>query len=310
MRRLALSLMLCFAVNVAHADCDQPITPVTAQEKAYYQARFPVLRATIPKPPAGWKYTGESQDKLARGYTDYIPTQNCGPSNYYLSLGIEYQRPMSQAELEAEVQATRGPPDPATKQKLDALMAQQQALMQKFTKASEKGDAESLQAIAKQNAAVTAQITSLQQNMNSGRQAKLDALRHDRKAKVDIRINDASDNISCYGNPKPISVPGAAAYQCEAPATYSSPGEVLDPASGRVVVVFGNVTVKHYDWDRQDAQGKPHKDSYVEISYLLNGSRPMAVQNVVVDVSGDDLARAQSLFSQMDLKPLASLIKN
>jgi hypothetical protein len=33
------------------------------------------------------------------------------------------------------------------------------------------------------------------------------------------------------------------------------------------------------------------------------------VQYVSVDVEGDDLARAQSLFRQMNLAPLAALIK-
>lgn len=309
MRRLVLLLLLCFTPTLAHADCAGPITPVTAQEKAYYQARFPVLRAAIPQPPAGWKYADRSQDKLAPDYTRYIPTEDCGPSNYYIALGIEYQRPMSQAELEATVQAMRGPPDPDKQKQLADLQAKQVALIQQSVAASQKQDYAAVEALGKQGDALSKQMTALQADMNSGRQAKVDALQHDRSAKVDISINGAGGGITCFGSPKVINVPGAIAYQCEAPANYSAPGEVLDPASGHVVVVFGTATVKQSDWTRRDAQQKQIKDSYVDIKYEINADHALVVKNVVVDVSGDDLARVQSLFSQMDLRPLAALIK-
>jgi len=309
MKRLVLFLLLCLSANLAHADCDATITPVTAKEKAFYSSKFPALRAALPKPPAGWQYDDDAKNKLAPGYKDYIPSQNCGPSIYYIGLGIDYERPMSQAEQDAEVAAMQAPPDPAKQKQLEAIMAKQQALIQQVMAASQKQDTKAMDALSKQSDALGNQMQALQQDMNSAGQAKVAAIEWDRKANVSIRVNDNAGDVTCYGSPKALPVPGAVAYQCWAPATYSSPGEVLDPARGRVVVVFGNASVKQYDWDRRDAHDKQIKDSYVQIKFDTNNDDSMRVHNVVLDVSGDDLARAQSLYSQIDVKPLAALMK-
>lgn len=311
MNRLVLIVLLCFAAGLAHADCDAPITPVTAKEKAFYSAKFPALRAAIPKPPAGWQYDDDSKALLAPGYKDYLPTENCGPSNYYMDLSIEYVRPMSQADSDKEVQAMQAKPDPAKQKRLDDLMAQEQALMQKMMVAAQKQDTKTMDALGQQSDALNQQITAAQQDMNSGSQATFAAVQWDRSAKVGISINDNAGDATCYGSPKPLQVPGAAAaYACEAPADYSSPGEVLDPAVGRIVVIFGKATVKRYGWDRKDDQGKEIKDSYVDIHFDGNDDHAMAVKNLVVDITGDDLARAESLYKQVNFVPLSALVKN
>lgn len=309
MKRLALFILLSLATGLAHADCDGPITPVTAKEKAFYNAQFPALHAAIPKPPAGWQYTDDSKTLLVPGYKDYLPTENCGPSIYYLDLGIEYERPMSQADSDKEVQAMQAKPDPAKQKKLDDLMAREQALMQKMMDAAQKQDTKAMDALGKQSDALNKEIAAAQQDMNSGSQSTVAAVQWDRSAKVGVSINNNSGSATCYGNPKPLQVSGAVAYECGAPADYSSPGEVLDPAQGHIVVIFGKATVKSYDWARKDAQQKQVKDSYVLITFEINSDNSMRVHNVVVDVSGDDLARAQSLYKQMNLAPLAALVK-
>jgi hypothetical protein len=306
---VVLAMHACLVATSAFADCDQPITKLTPKEKAYYNSHFPVLRAAIPKPPAGWQYSDEAKTKLAPDYKDYLPEFNCGPSNYYLDLGIDYERPMTQADSDKEMQAMQAKPDPAKQKKLDDLMAQEQALMQKTMDAAQKQDYKTVDALGKQGDTLNKQISAVQQDMNAGSRATVDAVQWDRKATVHISINDASGDATCYGNPKPLQVPGAIAYECGAPATYSSPGEALDPASGHVVVVYGKATVQQYEWTRQDAQGKQVTDHYVDIKCQLDDSHAMVVQNLVVDVAGDDLARAQSLYKQMNLAPLAALIK-
>ncbi|HLW74814.1 MAG TPA: hypothetical protein VKT74_07080 [Gammaproteobacteria bacterium] len=307
---LALMAMLAsLIVTSAHADCDQPITQLTAKEKAYYSSNFPVLLAAIPKTPAGWQYNDRSKQKLAPGYKDYMPAEDCGPSIYYIGLGIDYERPMTQADSDKETQAMQAKPDPAKQKKLDDLMAQQQALMQKAMAAAQNQDYKTVDALGKQGDALNKQITAAQQDLNAGRQATIDAVQWDRKATVHISINDNAGDATCYGSPKALQVPGAIAYQCGAPANYSSPGEMLDSAEGHIVVVFGNAQVKQYDWTRKDANDKTIKDSYVQIKFNTNGDKSMAVHNLVVEVSGDDLGRAQSLYKQMNLAPLASLIK-
>jgi len=165
-------------------------------------------------------------------------------------------------------------------------------------------------ALGKQGDALGKQITALQQDMNSGRNATLDAIQRDRKARVDISISSAAGSVSCYGSPKALQVPGAIAYECQAPATYSSPGNQLDPPRGRIVVVYGSTEVKQADWSRKDAQDKQVQDHYVSIKTSADAGRDPQPLVVVVNVSGDDLARAESLYKQMDLKPVAALIKH
>ena len=314
MRKQSILVILCvlsfFAANAARADCDQQQAPLTAKEKAYYSGKFPVLRAAIPKPPAGWQYDDDSQAKLAPDYQDYMPEYNCGPSNYYISLDIGYERPMSQADSDKEMAAIQAPPDPAKQKKVDALMAQEQVLMQKIVDAAQKQDTKAMDALGKQNDELNKQLQAAQADMNSGSRTTLDAMQRDRKATVRIAINDGAGDVSCYGNPKPLQVPGATAYSCENPATYSSPGEQLDPPAGHIVVVFGKATVDAEDWERQDATGKEIKDRSVDIKTPLDRPVGVGVQLVIVDVKGDDLARAQSLYKQMNLSPLGALVKH
>jgi hypothetical protein len=281
-----------------------------AKEKAYYQDEFKTLRNAVPKPPAGWQYSDADKQKLDPAYSD-VPDYLCGTTqSYYIGLDVDYQRPMTDADSQKEMQALQVKPDPAKQKKLDALMTQQQDLMQKSLTAAQKQDYNSVQALGKQSDALNAQITQAQLDMNAGQKAAMDAVQWDRSAKVRIAINDAGDT-NCYGDPKPMQIPGAIAYQCQNPATYSSPGNQLDAPKGRIVVVFGKgAQTESSDWGRKDDKGQEHKDSYVAIKYTVQQGSSSAVQFVTVDIEGDDLSRAQSLYKQMNLAPLAALTKH
>lgn len=315
MKRSAL-LILMFLVTASFAagafaeGCEEGQQhPPSAKEKAYYSSNFKVLRNALPKPPAGWQISDADKEKLASGFTD-VPDYLCGASqNYYIGLDMGYERPVSdadQAKLDAAMQAK---PDPTKEKELENLMAQQQDLVMKNVAAAQKQDYKTMDALGKQSDALNVKISKVQQEMNAGQAAAINAVQKDREAKVRIAINDAGDT-TCYGSPKPIQVPDAVAYQCESPATFSSPGDQLDPAKGRIIVVFGKGvrTVKD-DWSRMDEQGQHHDDSGVILKYTSQyGTKPV-VQFVTVNVEGDDLARALSLYKQMDLKPLAALVK-
>jgi hypothetical protein len=312
MKRLVPLILLCITglsiANPARAEgCDSTPVPLNAQEKAFY-SRFPTLRSAVPQPPSGWRFDERSQNKLAQDY-EYMPTERCPGENYYIGLGIGYERPISQAEMDQEVAAMQAKPDPAKQKKLDELTQQRIALVQKAMDAAQKQDYKTVDSLGKQGDALDKQMTALQQDMNSGSRATLDAIQGDREAQVDISINSAAGSVPCYGSPKALQVPGAIAYECQAPATFSSPGNQLDPPKGRIVVVYGPAEAKQYDWSRKDAQDKQVQDSYVNIKTSADAGKTAAVMVVVVDVSGDDLARAESLYKQMDLKPLAALIK-
>ena len=283
--------------------------PPSAKEKAYYASNFKVLRAALPKPPAGWQYSDADKEKLDPGYTD-VPEWLCGDKqSYYIGLDMGYERPVNeadQAKLDAAMQAK---PDPAKQKELEGLLAQQQALIQRQVAAAQKQDYKAMDAIGKESDALNAKLSKVQDEMNAGQNAAMTALQWDREAKVRIAINDAGD-VTCYGSPKPLQIPGGVAYQCGSPATFSSPGNQLDPAKGRIVVVFGKgVQPQTSSWERQDDKGQEHKDSYVILKYTSPYGSVPAVQYVTVDVEGDDLARAQSLFKQMNLAPLAALVK-
>lgn len=314
MKRIALGMMLIagslFAAQSFAEGCEGQQRPLTAKEKAFYSSNFKALRAALPKPPPGWQYSDADKDKLDPSYTD-VPDNLCTDYiNYYIGLDMGYERPVSdadQAKLDAAMQAK---PDPAKQKELEGLMAQQQALIQKTVAAAQKQDSKAMDALSKQGDALNVKISKVEEEMNAGQSAVVDALQHDREAKVHISINDAYGDVTCYGSPKPLQIAGAIAYQCQNPTTYSSPGNVLDRGVGRFVVVFGKgVQAKTEEWSRQDGDGKEHQDSYVDIKYPLDESHPLVVQYLVINVEGDDLERAQSLFKQMNLAPLAALVK-
>src|SRR5215469_10045059 len=309
MKRVLLPLICLMgsgAVSLAHAEgCDGLQHAPSAQEKAFYAGNFKLLRDAMPKPPAGWQYSNDDKKMLDPAYNG-VPDSICGGDSqiYYIGLRTVYERPMSQEDTDQLQQAMQAKPDPAKQKQLDGLMAQQQDLIQKSIAAAQKQDYKTMDALGKQGDALSKQIQAVQQDMNSGRQAKLDAIQWDRQAAVHVSINNNGGSATCYGSPKAIQVSGATAYQCGAPASYRGPGDVLDPAKGSIVVVFGQASVNQHDYSRKDSQGKEIKDSYVNIKYGTNSDNSLAVHNVVLDVSGDDLARAQSLYSQLDLKPL------
>ncbi|HSN17416.1 MAG TPA: hypothetical protein VLV87_04325 [Gammaproteobacteria bacterium] len=313
MRKAVLSLIGLVGLvgaSVAHAECAEgPQRAPNAKETAYYSSHFKVLRAVLPKPPAGWQYSAADKEKLDPGYTD-VPEYLCGETqDYYIGLDMGYERPTTKADAEKMQQAMQMQPDPAKQKELDGLLAQEQALIEKSTAAAQKQDYRAMDAIGKQSDALNAKISKLQAEMNAPQTDAMNALQRDRQAKVRIAINDAGD-ATCYGSPKPIAVPGAVAYQCEAPATFSSPGNQLDAARGRIVVVFGKgVQVAKDDWSRTDDKGQKHDDSGVILKYQRQAGTSPVVQFVTVDVEGDDLNRAMSLYKQMDLAPLAALVK-
>ena len=318
MKRPALLMLMCIlglvAAPLAYADgegCDHPEIPVDAKEQSFFTSSFKVVRTAVPPPPAGWQYADASKHDLSPDYKDYMPSAECYVGGYYVGLDVGYTRPTTQAELDKMQAAMQAKPDPAKQKQLDALMAQQQELVQKTMLAIQKQDAKAMDALSKQGDALNKQISALQQDMNSGQQAAMDAASFDHKAKLRIAVNDASGDLSCYGSPKPLQVAGAIAYQCENPTTYSSPGNPLDSAKGRIVILYGKGAKPETDeWDRQDAQGQHHTDSSVVIRYSLDTNQKRTVQFVTVDIEGDDLARAQSLYKEMNLAPLAALPRN
>lgn len=307
MKRLVSLCLLTLAFLTAHAEgCDSTPRPLTAQEKTFY-SKFTVLRAALPKPPAGWQYKDETQEQLSPDY-QYVPSEYCPNTGYYVGIDAGYTRPMTQADSDQEMAAMQAKPDPAMQKKLDALMARQQALIEKIGAAAQKQDFKAMDALGKQNDALSKEIQAAQANANGGGRATIGAIQADREATVQLSINSAV-GVDCYGSPKALQVPGATAFECEHPATYRSPGDQLDPPLGRIVVVFGPVKLRSDDhWNRKDAQGKDTADKGIILDTPgeVHGSTKVGL--VIVDIHGDNLARAESLYKQMNLKPLATLI--
>ena len=312
---IALLAMSCLMASAARADggegdgCPEgKATQLTKAEKAFYE-KFQQLRAAAPKPEAGWQYDKNTQEIMAPTYKDYLPAFFCGISNYYLDVGVGYARPMSDADSAKELQIMQGKPDPAKQKKLDDLMAQEQALIPQLMAAAQKNDTKTVDAINKQADALNKQVTQANIDLNSGRQGAMDAIEADRSATVTISINNA-DSLDCYGAPKPVQVAGGTAYSCEHPVTYSSPGSVLDKPAGKVVLIYGKSTLdKDDDWERQDINGKSTKDTAVIIRPQLDNPVTLSVHNLTVVVEADHLARAQSLFKQLNLAALQKMVQ-
>lgn len=308
---LAIFFVLAlFSTTVARAEgCEEgQQRPPTAAEKTFY-AKFTALRTAAPKPAAGWEYDQDSQEKMAPDYS-YLPDYLCGTSNYYISVSLTYQRPMSQADSDKEMAAMQATPDPAKQKKVDALTAQEQAIMQKMMEAAQKQDYNGMTALGKQNDAIGKQLAAAQKDANSSSRATMEAIQADRSAKADISINNQGD-YACYGSPKALKVAGAtAAYSCAAPATFDSDGNQVDPARAEVMVVFGKYSVQSYDWERTAADGKQVKDSYVQMKPEWDDKAGMKVQNLGVDLEGDNQARAEALYKVTNLASLQKLLQH
>ncbi len=300
---------LAFFASAAHAEgCESTPRPLTAQEKTFY-SKFTVLRAVIPQPPAGWRFKDETKEKLGKDYS-YLPSDYCPNSGYFVGMKADYERPMTQADSDKEMAAMQAPPDPAKQKEMQDLTNQRVALMQQSMAAAQKQDMKTVEALGKQGDALDKQMQALQADMNSGSQTTIAAIQADRAASVSISLNSAV-GTDCYGSPRSLTVPGATAYACEHPATYSSPGEQLDAPMGRIIVVFGPAKLRtDDDWNRKDAKGKDTADKGVILDTPAEVHDSTSVGLIIVDITGDNLARAQSLFKQMDLKPLAALLKH
>lgn len=314
MKRRYLIAILCsvlsLAATAARAEgCEEgDQRPLTAAEKSFF-AKFTALRAAAPKAPGGWHLDDDSKAKMAPDY-DYLPDYQCGAGNFYIGLGLTYQRPISRADSGREMAAMQAGPDPAKQKKVDALMAQQQAIMQKMMEAAQKQDYKAMDALGKQNDAIGKQLATAQKDANSQSRATMDAVQADREAKADIAINNQSD-LACYGSPKVLKVAGAAAaYSCVAPATFDSEGNQVDPARAEVMVVFGKYSVQSYDWERTTADGKTVKDSYVQMKPDWDDKAGTKIQNVTVDLEGDNQARAEGLYKDTNLASLQKLIQH
>jgi hypothetical protein len=305
---LSLLALTCLLASIAHAEgCPEgEAIPLTAPQKAFY-GKFLQLRATVPKPEAGWQFAKNTEEMMAPDYKDYMPTYTCFMNNYYIDIEANYTRPLSDADMAKEQQVVQSKPDPAKQKKLNDLMAQEQALMPQIMAAAQKGDTKTMDTLSKQSDAINKQITQAQIDANSGRQGAMGAIDADRTASVSIGLNNP-DSLDCYGAPKPVQVSGGTAFSCEHPITYSSPGNPLDKPQGRIVLIFGKSTVdKDDDWDRQDINGKHTQDTAVIIRPQLDQPVSLAVHNLTVVVTADNLARAQSIFKQLDLVALQKM---
>ncbi len=305
---LTLLALTCLMASTVRADgCPEgEAIPLTAPQKAYY-GKFLQLRAAVPKPEAGWQFAKDSQEVMAPDYKDYMPTYTCFMNNYYIDIEANYTRPMSDADMAKEQQVMQSKPDPAKDKKLNDLMAQEQAQMPQIMAAAQKGDTKTMDALSKQSDAINKQITQAQIDANSGKQGAMDSVEADRTASVSLGLNNP-DSLDCYGVPKPMQISGGTAFSCEHPITYSSPGNPLDKPQGRIVLIFGKANVdKDDDWDRQDINGKHTKDTAVIIRPQLDQPVTLAVHNLTVVVTADNLARAQSLFKQLNLAALQKM---
>lgn len=310
---MTLLALTCLMVSTAYAEgagCEEgDAIPLTAPQKTFY-GKFLQLRAALPKPETGWKYSKNTQEVMAPNYKDYVPAFTCNISNYYLHADASYDRPMSDADTNQEMQAMQGKPDPAKQKKLNDLMAQEQALIPKVMAAAQKNDTAAVDALNKQADALNKQLTLAQVDAQSGQQSAMASIEADRHATVTISLNNSS-SLDCYGSPKPVQVSGAVAYSCEHPITYSSPGNPLDKPEGKIVLIFGKSTLdKDDDWERQDATGNHTRDTAMIIRPQLDSPVTMAVHNLTIEVSADNLARAQSIFKLLNLAALQKMVQN
>jgi len=299
-----LALLLSTTRVLADSECTH--RALTAAEKNFY-GLFSKLRAALPKPPAGWRFSSSSQELMAAAYTG-IPDHLCKESTgHWLTEVFDYER-MDDGTEQATLQKAQAlAPDPAKLAEVAKLNEQQAILTEQMMAASSKGDMAKLDKLGAESEALSKRVQKMMDQLYAPQTAALAGLDRDRSARVTITVN--GKDAGCAGQPRSEKAAGAMVYHCAYDNGYTDGGEILDPAAARVVMVFGKSVAQTSGWSRLDHEQHEFQDSDVAITMAYDESRSLVVQNIVVSIDADNAARVEQLYKAMSPERLQALVK-
>jgi len=249
-----------------------------------------------------------SRERMAPSYSG-VPAQVCsaGP-DYALGIDVGYQRNHSAADDAALNRAAQLKPDAAKQAQLDQLLARQNSLAEQLGAAAAKQDMATLDKLNAQMEPLSEQIQRLIDDIHAPQQQVADALQRDRSASVRVSVN--STGGTCFGRPEAVNIAGAVAWRCVHENNYY-PGstDVLDPARSSMLIVFGGASVKLDPWQRRTRKGQEVADQSLALSASVDASKPMQLQNVVVEIESDNPERVAGLYQGVELDRLRKLLR-
>jgi hypothetical protein len=301
----AILLFTTFCVEAVMADVDCTYRPPNAGEKAFY-SHISVLQAAVPPAPEDWALRDD--EKLKPQYS-VMPAQVCMEESHLdLSLQLYYERRSDAAKEDATLhRAVNAAPDKAQQDRIKPLQAKQMALAKQAADAAGRGEYEKIDKLNAEMDALAEKIKKMTDAMYAP-QAQINAeLQRDHSASIYIVVNGSGGD--CNGNPQPINIPGALAYRCAYDDGYTSSGEVLDHASARILIVFGQAFAKKQDWRRFGRDQREFTDQMLSIGAAYDKDLPLVIQNVVIRIDGDNPNRVDSLYRGLRLEGLKKLVK-
>jgi len=300
---LFLCVMLPTRLWADGGDCTY--RPLTAEEKTFY-GRFAVLRAALPRPAAGWRFHDSSETLLAPGYTG-IPEKTCQedlePS---LSEGFYYERIPSEADQVILDRAVEQAPDPAKLAEIETINQHIATLTEQVMAAVGQGDMATVDRLNEEMDGLSQRMQKIYEQLYAPQVAAMAELNRDREAKVTITVN--GQHADCNGQPRAETIEGGLLYRCAYDNGYSSSGDILDPASARIVMVLGTATVRTQEWPRLDSAQREFTDQMLSITVGYDHKRPLVVQNILVVIDSDNAERVEQLYKGMATGKLAALV--
>lgn len=303
---VAVLLCVFWTSDAAWADSDCPKErPLTAAEQAFF-GHFAVLRAAVPPVPAGWEFSPGSQKRMASDYNPAPANQCTAYPDHNLGLAVTYDRKTTQAEVDAATRASNVAPDPAQQEKIQKLMAQQEALLKSMQTAVQKGDNAAMQKLNAQAEALGKQLNAAQHKAYEPMIKATAAFSHDREATVELVVNGT--DAHCYGNPEAVKIPDATAFRCANPDNFDTDGNVVDPAAAQMIIILGQAATNIDGWTRHTRDGKAVPDKVVTVTPKVDANQPLKVQDVVVTISSDNAKRVAQLYQGLKLDGLRKLV--
>ncbi len=274
-----LFLLVIFNVRLAWPDGDGPDRPLTAAEKSYFTKVFVTIDRALPRAPAQWTIAEKPSTQPPKAVPEKAEK---GPFRAVYRGQWFNQSQEARQQQKLREYAMKNPPKQsdvdAMQQQMDALVQEQQKIMDELMKASQRNDKvgvqkaqEKLKALQQRN----------QQSMNKVFAGQAQAVKEsavvDGCLQVEVKINETVTGLK---KAVPVSIPGVSrAFRVD----DGNPG-MKDCPYGKTVALLGT-------WDNGNIGGEY---TYFRGNWREGLPHPSA-KNMIVEVRASDQRAAEYL---------------
>lgn len=289
MATLALAVAAVFGAAMARGDapCDAGFRDSTPAERARMTAILEIAKKSLPPAPAGWQIGGYEEISVAGSVCrdgENLPW-SYGISRNYTRVDDYESRQQAMRDTAAHVAAEQEKKQP----RMDALMAQMQALSQRQVALIQKGDMAGAQKLNSEMVKLQAEYQKVAAEGDS--EARIVAagkeMDRDLHMSITVRVNETIKPLASGAANFPLP-PGASVAQ-----RWTRPADAEKSEEGHALVLYGtwNPVAKTKSWT----------------SARRANAVPTAAHVISVEVVGDP-ARIDPLLQGMDFKSLATAL--